>query len=92
MSCGPIVEDGSPLTLIVFCAEPKTKTVKESVSDWELLNSVKAIWLRDPKEVSADEYAKFYEALAKVISRFSLPRQAVHFHAQPSYLSELHAF
>jgi HSP90 family molecular chaperone len=59
-------EDGSPLTLFVYCPEPKTKTIKESVSDWELLNSVKAIWLRDPKEVSADEYAKFYEALAKV--------------------------
>ena len=45
--------------------KPKTKTVKETTSDWELLNDVKAIWLRNPKEVTEEEYTKFYRSLAK---------------------------
>ena len=45
--------------------KPKTKTVKETVWDWELLNDNKALWLRSPSDVSAEEYEKFYQALAK---------------------------
>ncbi|KAK4803781.1 hypothetical protein SAY86_003598 [Trapa natans] len=44
---------------------PKTKTVKETTYEWELLNNVKAIWLRNPKEVTDEEYTKFYHSLAK---------------------------
>jgi heat shock protein beta len=43
----------------------KTKTVKETTYEWELLNDVKAIWLRNPKDVTEEEYAKFYKSLAK---------------------------
>lgn len=46
--------------------KPKTKTVKETTFEWELLNDVKAIWLRNPKEVTEEEYAKFYHSLVKV--------------------------
>ncbi|KAL0366023.1 UNVERIFIED_CONTAM: Endoplasmin [Sesamum radiatum] len=45
--------------------KPKTKTVKKTTCEWELLNDVKAIWLRNPKEVSDEEYTKFYHSLAK---------------------------
>lgn len=45
--------------------KPKTKTVKETTYEWELLNDVKAIWLRSPKEVTDEEYTKFYHTLAK---------------------------
>ncbi|WCJ35085.1 hypothetical protein M5689_016353 [Euphorbia peplus] len=45
--------------------KPKTKTVKETTYDWELLNDVKAIWLRNPKDVTEEEYTKFYHSLAK---------------------------
>ncbi|KAL5200476.1 hypothetical protein ABZP36_021679 [Zizania latifolia] len=45
--------------------KPKTKTVKETTTEWELLNDVKAIWLRNPKEVTEEEYSKFYHSLAK---------------------------
>ncbi|KAL5778220.1 hypothetical protein ACOSP7_011146 [Xanthoceras sorbifolium] len=45
--------------------KPKTKTVKETTYEWELLNDVKAIWLRSPKEVTEEEYTKFYHSLAK---------------------------
>lgn len=47
--------------------KPKTKTVKETTFEWELLNDVKAIWLRNPKEVTEEEYAKFYHSLVKVL-------------------------
>ncbi|KAE9458643.1 hypothetical protein C3L33_09456, partial [Rhododendron williamsianum] len=45
--------------------KPKTKKVKETTHEWELLNDVKAIWLRSPKEVTDEEYTKFYHSLAK---------------------------
>lgn len=44
----------------------KTKTIKETTYEWERLNDVKAIWLRNPKEVTEEEYTKFYHSLAKV--------------------------
>jgi heat shock protein beta len=43
----------------------KTKTIKETTYEWERLNDVKAIWLRNPKEVTEEEYTKFYHSLAK---------------------------
>lgn len=48
--------------------KPKTKTIKETTTEWERLNDVKAIWLRSPKEVTEEEYAKFYHTLAKDFS------------------------
>ncbi|CAK9148295.1 unnamed protein product [Ilex paraguariensis] len=45
--------------------KPKTKKVKETTYEWELLNDVKAIWLRNPKEVTDEEYTKFYQSLSK---------------------------
>lgn len=46
--------------------KPKTKTIKETTYEWELLNDVKAIWLRNPKDVTEEEYNQFYHSLAKV--------------------------
>ena len=46
--------------------KPKTKTVKETVWDWDLLNDNKALWLRSPSDVTEEEYLNFYKALAKV--------------------------
>lgn len=48
--------------------KPKTKKVKETTYEWELLNDMKAIWLRNPKEVTEEEYTKFYQSLAKDFS------------------------
>ncbi|KAL7261750.1 hypothetical protein ACSBR1_000208 [Camellia fascicularis] len=42
--------------------KPKTKKVKETTSEWELLNDVKAIWLRNPKEAPHDLYESYYNA------------------------------
>ncbi|KAM7517278.1 hypothetical protein LguiA_006861 [Lonicera macranthoides] len=61
--------------------KPKTKTVKETTYEWELLNDVKAIWLRNPKEVTEEEYAKFYKSLAKDFSD-EKPMAWSHFNAE----------
>lgn len=36
------------------------------MTEWELLNDAKALWLRSPGEVEEEEYTKFYKALSKV--------------------------
>jgi len=45
--------------------EPQTKTVKETVWEWKLLNDNKALWLRSAGDVEEEEYNKFYKALSK---------------------------
>lgn len=47
-------------------AEPKTKTILETRTDWDLLNDVKAIWLRSPKDITDQEYIDFYKSVGKV--------------------------
>lgn len=34
--------------------------------DWELMNDIKPIWQRPPKEVEEDEYKAFYKTFSKV--------------------------
>ena len=45
--------------------KPKTKTIKEKVSEWERVNKNKAIWLRDAKDITKEEYNAFYQSLSK---------------------------
>jgi heat shock protein beta len=61
--------------------KPKTKKVKETTYEWELLNDVKAIWLRNPKEVTDEEYTKFYHSLTKDFSD-EKPLAWSHFNAE----------
>jgi len=43
----------------------KTKTVTEQVWEWETINEIKAIWLRDKSEITEDEYNSFYKTITK---------------------------
>ena len=45
------------------------KTVKQKTEEWEQLNTQNAVWLRDPSDVTPEEYEKFYQAIAKARKR-----------------------
>lgn len=45
--------------------EKKTRTVTEWKWEWELINENKPLWLREKKEITKEEYQKFYKALTK---------------------------
>jgi len=45
--------------------KPKTKQVEKTTWDWELMNENKPIWTRKPKDVTDEEYNKFYQSFTK---------------------------
>lgn len=54
----------------------KTKTVVERYWDWELTNETQPIWLRNPKEVTKEEYNEFYK---KTFNDYLEPLASSHF-------------
>lgn len=40
------------------------KKVKETYNEWEHLNKQRPVWVRNPKEVTEDEYKDFYKTLS----------------------------
>ncbi|XWS75867.1 hypothetical protein CRYUN_Cryun01aG0128700 [Craigia yunnanensis] len=54
----------------------KTKKVVERFWDWELANETQPIWLRNPKEVTMEEYNEFYK---KTFNEYSDPLASSHF-------------
>ena len=45
--------------------EKKTKTVNKTVWDWELINEIKAIWMRSKDQIEEREYNEFYKTISK---------------------------
>ncbi|MFS7921835.1 putative Heat shock protein Hsp90 family [Helianthus anomalus] len=54
----------------------KTKKVVEKYWDWELTNETQPIWLRNPKEVTIEEYNEFYK---KTFNEYLEPLASSHF-------------
>merc|ERR1711939_1228431 len=44
--------------------EKKKKKVKEVTHEWELMNQQKPIWMRNPEEITKEEYATFYKHIS----------------------------
>lgn len=59
--------------------KPKTKTVEKKVEEWEKVNTNKPIWVRNPKDVTEDEYDEFYKAFSK---EAEAPLAHMHFKAE----------
>ena len=50
--------------------KPKTKTIKEKVSEWERVNKNKAIWLRDPKDITKEECVALFRIIHQILACF----------------------
>jgi len=59
--------------------EKKTKTIKEKVWEWELVNDSKAIWLRNKEDIDEGEYNKFFKSITK---DYDDPLTFIHFNAE----------
>ncbi|XP_049278485.1 endoplasmin [Anopheles funestus] len=59
--------------------KPKTKKVKKTVWNWEIMNDSKPIWTRKVSEVTDEEYTEFYKSLTKDTSE---PLTQTHFIAE----------
>lgn len=60
-----IKDEGEVEPEVATDEEKKTKTVTEQVWEWEIINEIKAIWLRDKSEITDDEYNNFYKTISK---------------------------
>mmetsp|Transcript_14282 Transcript_14282/g.40597 ORF Transcript_14282/g.40597 Transcript_14282/m.40597 type:complete len:766 (+) Transcript_14282:1393-3690(+) len=56
--------------------KPKMKSVPRSVYEWEVMNKMKPIWLRNPEVVNQSEYTEFYKTTFKA---FDEPLSTTHF-------------
>ena len=59
--------------------DPLNKDKKIKVTEEETMNAGKAIWLRDPAEVKAEEYNDFYKHLSH---DFADPAKVIHYRAE----------
>lgn len=59
--------------------DPQDKSKKIKVTDEEKMNAGKAIWLKDPSEVTAEEYNDFYKHISH---DFGDPAKVIHYRAE----------
>ncbi|KMZ96966.1 endoplasmin [Plasmodium vivax North Korean] len=57
----------------------KTRTVEKKVKKWKLMNEQKPIWLRPPKELTDEDYKKFFSVLSGFNDE---PLYHIHFFAE----------
>ncbi len=59
--------------------DPGDKNKKIKVSEEETMNAGKAIWLKDPSEITAEEYNDFYKHISH---DFGEPAKVIHYRAE----------
>jgi heat shock protein beta len=60
-----ITDEGENVEKTDDTKAPEMKTITKQVWDWELINEIKAIWMRDPAEITTEEYNGFYKTITK---------------------------
>ena len=45
--------------------ETKTKEISKTIWEWDLVNEIKAIWMRSKDEITEREYNDFYKTITK---------------------------
>ena len=60
-----ITDEGEDVEKVDDAKAPEMKTITKQVWDWELINEIKAIWLRDSSEITTEEYNGFYKTITK---------------------------
>lgn len=59
-------EDDSEVKIEEVNSTPKTPKTKEiKTNEWQLVNDRAPLWMRDPKEVTSDEYKEFFKGAFK---------------------------
>jgi heat shock protein beta len=56
--------------------DPVMKSVPKTTTDYEVVNAMRPLWLRSPKDVNASEHAEFYKSAFRA---FDDPLKTVHF-------------
>ncbi|CAK9268406.1 unnamed protein product [Sphagnum jensenii] len=70
------VKEGAEEDKKEACVYKKKKSITEKYWDWELSNDTKPIWMRNPKEVTKEEYSAFCKSTFK---EFIDPQAYTHF-------------
>jgi len=60
-------------------AKPKMKTITEQEWSWEHINEIKAIWMREKKDITEEMYQSFYKTITKDADN---PLSYAHFSAE----------
>jgi len=60
-----ITDEGEQDAAEVKEPEKKTKTITKQVWEWENLNDIKAIWMRNSGDITEREYNDFYKTITK---------------------------